>query len=82
MGAITTFLHRGSRNFLRHKTLMVMDYKAQERRLLTTEEREAKKAKAGWDAEQNMTARQKPNEAFRANFERLKAQWFARENNS
>jgi hypothetical protein len=36
-----------------------MDYEAQEKRLPTKEEREAKKAKARWDAEQNLTARKK-----------------------
>jgi len=58
---------------------MGMDYEAQERRLPTKEEREAKKAKARWDAEQNLKARHKSDEAFRANFERLKAERLARE---
>lgn len=61
---------------------MGMDYEAQERRLPTKEEREAKKAKARWDAEQNLKARHKSDEAFRANFERLKAERLAREKSS
>jgi len=63
---------------------MVMDYETQERRLPTKQEREAKKAKARWDAEQNLTARKKSDDAFQANFERLKAERLAREseNNS
>ncbi len=67
---------------MRHKTLRLMEYEAQERRLPTKEEREAKKAKARWDAEQNLTARKKSDDAFRANVERLKAERLARENNS
>jgi hypothetical protein len=67
---------------LRHKTLTGMEYEAQERRLPTKEEREAKKAKARWDAEQNLNARKKSDDAFRANFDRLKAERLARENNS
>jgi hypothetical protein len=61
-----------------------MDYETQERRLPTKEEREAKKAKARWDAEQNLTVRKKSDDAFKANFERLKAERLAREseNNS
>jgi hypothetical protein len=61
-----------------------MDYETQERRLPVKEEREAKKAKARWDAEQNLTARKKSDDAFQANFERLKAERLAREseNNS
>jgi hypothetical protein len=38
--------------------------------------------KARWDAEQNLTARKKSDEEFRANFERLKAERLARENRS
>lgn len=47
----------------------------------TKEEREAKKAKARKEAEQNLTARKKSDDAFRTNFERLKAERFAREKN-
>jgi hypothetical protein len=64
--------------------LTVRDYEIQERRLPTKEEREAKKANPRWDAEQNLTARKKSDDAFQANFERLKAERLAREleNNS
>jgi hypothetical protein len=61
---------------------MDMDYEAQEKRLPTNEEREAKKEKARSEAEQNITARKRLDDAFRANFERLKAERLARENNS
>jgi hypothetical protein len=60
--------------------LMVMDYEAKEKRLPTKEEREAKKAKARWDAEQNLTARKNLDD-FRENFERLKAERLARKKN-
>jgi hypothetical protein len=59
-----------------------MDYESQERRLPTREEREAKKVKARREAEQNLTARKKSDDAFRANYERLKAERLARENDS
>ena len=59
-----------------------MAYEAQERRLPTKEEREAKKVKARWDAEQNLKARKKSDDAFRANYERLKAERLARQNSS
>ena len=61
---------------------MVMDYESQEKLPPTKEEREAKKAKARWDAEQNIIARKKSDDAFRANFERLKAERLTRENKS
>ena len=69
-------------NFRNPKSLFPMDYETQERRLPTKEEREAKKAKARWDAEQNLKARKKSDDAFRANYERLKAERLARESNS
>ena len=56
-----------------------MDYEAKEK---PTKEREAKKAKARRDAVQNLTARKRSDDAFRENFERLKAERLARENNS
>ena len=68
--------------FQRHTALTIMDYEAQDKQLPTKEEREAKKAKARWDAEQNLTARKKSDDAFRENFERLKAERLAREINS
>lgn len=67
------------RNFLRHKTLTVMDYEAQEKIPPTKEEREAKKARARDEAEKAIVARKKADDAFRANFERLKAERLARE---
>lgn len=70
------------RNFSRHKTLTMMDYESQERRLPTKQEREAKKAKARKEAEQNLIARKKSDDAFRANFERLKAERIARQKGS
>ena len=56
-----------------------MDYETEERRPLTTEEREARKAQARKDAEKGFSARKKPDVAFHANFERLKAERRARE---
>ena len=64
-----------------------MDYKAQEnpqenlqeQQPPTKQEREAKKAQAREDAEQALIARKKADDAFRANFERLKAERLARE---
>jgi hypothetical protein len=61
---------------------MIMDYETKERRPLTREEREAKKAKAREEAGKVLAARKKADEAFRANFERLKAERLARENKS
>ena len=60
----------------------MMAYETQERRLPTKEEREAKKAKARKEAELNLTARKKSDDAFRSNYERLKAERLARESNS
>jgi len=71
-----------SGNFQRHKTLTVMDYESQERRLPTKEERAAKKQQAREDAEKELAARKKEDDAFRANFERLKAERLARESKS
>jgi hypothetical protein len=56
-----------------------MDYETQEKQLPTKEEREAKKEKARKEAEKALAARKKEDEAFRANFERLKAERLARE---
>jgi len=56
-----------------------MDYEAQEKQLPTKQEREAKKAQARKDAELAMIARKKADDAFRANFERLKGERQARE---
>jgi hypothetical protein len=45
----------------------------------TMEEREAKKERARKDAQKVLAARKKEDDAFRANFERLKAERLARE---
>jgi hypothetical protein len=45
----------------------------------SAEERAAKAEKRRWDAEQAMRERKAADEAFRANFERLKAERLARE---
>ena len=72
-------------NFRRPKTLVGMDYetqeKLQEKLPPTREERAAKKEKARQEAEKALAARKKEDEAFRANFERLKAERLAREAN-
>ena len=59
-----------------------MDYETREKRPPTKGEREAKKEKARLEAEQGRAARKQEDEAFRANFERLKAERLARENKS
>ena len=58
---------------------MVMDYETREKQPVTKEEREAKKERSRKDAETALAARKKADEAFRANFERLKAERLARE---
>jgi hypothetical protein len=59
-----------------------MDYETQEKQPPTKEAREAKKEKARQDAEKGLAERKKEDEAFRANFERLKAERLARETKS
>ena len=59
-----------------------MDYETQEKLRPTKEEREAKKEQARKDAEKALIALKKADEAFRANFERLKAERRARESAS
>ncbi|MEH2498017.1 outer membrane protein TolC [Bradyrhizobium sp. AZCC 1678] len=56
-----------------------MDYETHEKLSPTKEEREAKKEQARKDAEKALIARKKADDAFRANFERLKAERRARE---
>ena len=56
-----------------------MDYETHEKLPPTREEREAKKERARNDAEEALVARKKADDAFRANFERLKAERRARE---
>ena len=56
-----------------------MDFENCEKPSLTAEERLAKKEKSRWDAEKALSERKKSDDAFRANFERLKAERLARE---
>ena len=56
-----------------------MDYETHEKTPPTKEEREAKKERARKEAEKALIARKKADDAFRANFERLKAERRARE---
>jgi hypothetical protein len=56
-----------------------MNYQNREKRLPTKEEREAKKEQNRKDAEMVLAARKRADDAFRANFERLKAERLARE---
>ena len=56
-----------------------MDFENREKPSLTAEERLAKKEKSRWDAEKALSERKKSDDAFRANFERLKAERLARE---
>ena len=58
---------------------MFMDYETRQKPPPTKQEREARKAQARKEAEQAMIARKKADDAFRANFERLKAERLARE---
>jgi hypothetical protein len=57
-----------------------MEYVHKDKQQPTKEERVAKKEKARWDAEQNLAALKNVDDAFRSNFERLKAERLAREN--
>jgi hypothetical protein len=54
-------------------------YQATEKRPPSREEHEAKKEQAQLVAEENLRKRRNADEAFRANFERLKAERKARE---
>jgi hypothetical protein len=56
-----------------------MDFESREKPPLTAEERLAKKEKSRWDAEKALNERKRSDNAFRANFERLKAERLARE---
>ena len=56
-----------------------MDYETHEKTPPTKEEREAKKERARKEAQKAIVARKKADDAFRANFERLKAERRARE---
>ena len=55
-----------------------MDFEHLEKPSRNAEERLAKKEKSRWDAEKALNERKKSDDAFRANFERLKAERLAR----
>jgi hypothetical protein len=56
-----------------------MNHQTRGKRSLTKEERKAKKEQSRKDAESVLAARKKEADAFRANFERLKAERLARQ---
>jgi hypothetical protein len=56
-----------------------MNHQTRDKRSLTRKEREAKKEQSRKDAESVLAERKKENDAFRANFERLKAERLARQ---
>lgn len=56
-----------------------MNYQTGNKRPLTKEDRAAKKEQSRKDAETVLAARKKADDAFRANFERLKTERLARE---
>lgn len=58
---------------------MFMTYETRQKPPPTKQEREARKAQARKDADEALIARKKADDAFRANFERLKAERLARE---
>lgn len=67
-------------NLLRHRALICMEnFEHREKPPITKEEREAKKEQARQDAVKALAARKKEDDAFRANFQRLKAERLARE---
>ena len=55
------------------------NFEHREKPPITKEEREAKKERARQDALKAMAVRKKEDDAFRANFQRLKAERLARE---
>jgi hypothetical protein len=68
------------RNFWWPQALICMDnFEHREKPPITKEEREAKKQRARQEGELALAARKKEDAAFRANFERLKAERMARE---
>jgi hypothetical protein len=50
--------------------------------LVSSEERAAKKESSRWDAKKALSERKKVEDAFRANYKRLKAERLARESKS
>ena len=70
--------HQG--NFYRCPALICMEnFEHREKPPITKEEREAKKERARQDAVKALALRKKEDDAFRANYERLKAERMARE---
>jgi hypothetical protein len=59
-----------------------MDYEPREKPPVSSEERAAKKEKSLWEAKKALSERKKADDAFRANYERLKAERLARESKS
>ena len=56
-----------------------MEHETREKPPVSAEERAAKKEKSLWDAKKALVERKKADDAFRANYERLKAERIARE---
>ncbi len=56
----------------------MQEFERREKPSVTKEEREARLEKQRWDAEQALAERKKEEEAFYANFRRLKAERLAR----
>ena len=68
-------------NLRRSGALVCMD-EIREKPPLSSEERAAKKETSRWDAMKALSERKKAEDAFRANYERLKAERLARESKS
>jgi hypothetical protein len=67
-------------NLCRRRALIGMEnFEHREKPPITKEEREAKKERARQDAVKALAVRKKEDDAFRANFQRLKAERLARE---
>jgi hypothetical protein len=66
-------------NHLDPNALTRMEHENRVKPPTTADERAAQKEKSLWDAEQAMRERKKADAAFRANYERLKAERLARE---
>jgi hypothetical protein len=70
----------GPGNLWRGRALSDMEnFEHREKPPITKEEREAKKERARQEAEKAIAARKKEDDAFHANFQRLKAERLARE---
>jgi len=68
-------------NLRRSDALACMD-ETREKPPVSSEERAAKKESSRWDAKEALRERKKAEDAFRANYERLKAERLARESKS